>query len=136
MEHFKKLTEEDIEKILNLNNMALARDVKSNDGELLPAVERLKNMIVCRVKKQGDPLTKLIRQHPLALQLIGMVSTTLGPYSSNSLVIIEKDCMYEFAGQDKQAAIKLNKTYLAYMKNKFPDFTIGSYDQSQDETTK
>ena len=135
MEHFKKLTEEDIEKILNLNNMTLARDVKSADGELLPAVERLKNMIVCRVKKQGDPLTELMRKHPLAVQLIGTLSA-FGPYSSNSLVIIEKDCMYEFAGQDKQAIIKLNKTYLAYMKNKFPDFTIGGYNQSQDEATK
>ena len=128
--YITQLTDEEIEAFFLVNGYKLCKELTTDDGEPLEAIERSDEVIFVRAKQiQREAIDAqlayhLAKKHPGFMSLF-MLSSLGGGYSTNidfihfSDFYMSKFCVYH---DDEKESEKLCTSYIQWMNKKFPTY--------------
>ena len=128
--YITQLTNDEIEAFFLVNGYKLCKDLTTDDGEPLDAIERSDDVVMVRAKQiEKDKINAqlayhLAKAHPGFMSMF-MLSALGGGYSTNIDLIhfsdfyLSKFCIYP---EDEKESEKLCTSYIQWMNSKFPTY--------------
>ena len=128
--YITQLKDEEIEAFFIVNGYKLCKDLTTDDGEALPAIERCDEIIMVRAQQEekNDIDTQLAyhlaKTHP-GFMSFALLASAMSGYSRNIDIIhfsdyyLSKFCLYP---EDEHESERLCSAYVNWLNSKFPTY--------------